>query len=138
MSAENKAIARRFIEEVWNNGNLAVLDELVATNLVDHNPSTPGQGSGVEGFKQVFSTFRTAFPDLHFTVEDMVAEGDKVVSRVTARGTHKGEFAGIAPTGKQGAAEAIDITRIAGGKIVERWGIVDQLGLLQQLGVVPA
>jgi len=136
VSAENKTIARRFYEEVWSKGNLAVLDELVASNFVDHNP-LPGLAPDLEGFKQVFTMFRTAFPDLHMTVEDMIAEGDMVVSRVKVRGTHKGDLMGIAPTGKQVTLEAIDITRIAGGKMVERWGIIDMLGMMQQLGAVP-
>ncbi len=134
---ENKALVQRFVEEVWNKGNLAAADEFLAANSVGHDPDAPGLAPGVEGFKQVFTMFRTAFPDLHVTVEDMIAEGDKVVSRTTARGTHKGELMGIAPTGKQVTVAEIRIHRIAGGKIVEHWGIVDKLSLMQQLGVVP-
>jgi len=137
VSAENKTIARRFYEEVWSKGNLGALDELMATNIVDHH-TLPGLPPGLEGFKQVLTMFRTAFPDLHLTVEDMIAEGDMVVSRVKVRGTHKGDLMGIAPTGKQVTLEAIDITRIAGDKFVERWGIIDMLGMMQQLGVIPA
>ena len=80
---------------------------------------------------------RTAFPDLHLTVEDMIAEGDMVVSRLKARGTHRGDLMGIAPTGKQATVDAIDITRVAGGQLVERWGIIDMLGMMQQIGVIP-
>ena len=134
---ENKAIVRRWYEEGFTKGNLAAVDELIATDFVDHNQPAPGLAGGLEGTKEVITMMRTAFPDFRITVEDMVAEGDKVVARVTARATHKGEFMGIAPTGKQAAIEVIDIVRIAGGKMVERWGIFDQLGLMQKLGVVP-
>jgi steroid delta-isomerase-like uncharacterized protein len=134
---ENKAILRRWYEQGFAKGNLAALDELVATDFVDHNPAAPGLAGGLEGAKEVVTMMRTAFHDFRITVEDMVAEGDKVVARVTARATHKGEFMGIAPTGKQAAIEVIDIVRIAGGKMVERWGIFDQLGLMQKLGAVP-
>jgi len=136
---ENKALARRAYEafnQAIRTGNWSAVEELVAADLVDHNPA-PGQGPGFEGVKQVFSQFRAAFPDFAFTVEDMIAEGDKVVSRLTARGTHKGDFQGVPATGKQVMQTGIDIVRIAGGKAVERWGEFDNLGLLQQLGVVP-
>jgi len=136
---ENKAAARRAYDALnqgFRTGNLAALDDVIAANIVDHNPA-PGQGTGLEGAKQAFSQFFAAFPDLQFTVEDMIAEGDKVASRVTARGTHKGDFQGLPATGKQVTQTGIDILRIAGGKIVERWGEFDNLGLLQQLGVVP-
>jgi steroid delta-isomerase-like uncharacterized protein len=134
---ENKAIVRRLYEEVHNKGNFVVADELVATNFIDHNASSPEIPPGPEGVKQTFTTFHNAFPDFNVTVEDMVAERDKVVARLTIRGTHKGEFMGIAPTGKQVAIEVIDITRVAEGKIVERWGQADMLGMMQQLGVIP-
>jgi len=136
---ENKAVARRAYDafnQGLRTGNLAALDEVIAANMVDHNPA-PGQGPGLEGAKQVFTQFFAAFPDLQFTVEDMIAEGDKVASRITARGTHKGDFQGIPATGKQVMQTGIDILRIAGGKVVERWGQFDDLGMLQQLGVVP-
>jgi steroid delta-isomerase-like uncharacterized protein len=140
MSTEaNKAVARRTYETfntAVRTGNFGALEEVLAANTVDHNP-TPGQAPGLEGVKQVFGMFRTAFPDLRFTVEDIIAEGDKVVSRITAHGTHKGDFQGIPPTGKQTTQTGIDILRIAGGKVVERWGEFDNLGLMQQIGVVP-
>ncbi|MFQ5901607.1 MAG: ester cyclase [Thermodesulfobacteriota bacterium] len=134
---ENKAIMRRWYEEVLNKGNLAVVDELIATDCVDHNPLAPELPAGLEGVKQGFTMFRTAFPDVRVTVEDMIAEGDKVVSRLTLRGTHKGEFMGIAPAGKQVTVASIDIVRIAGGKMVEHWDVIDELSMMQQLGVVP-
>lgn len=133
---ENKALVRRHVEEAWNKGNLSVLDEIMAPNLVNHN-APPGITPDREGFKQIISMHRKAFSDLHVTVEDMVAEGDKVVNRWTVSGTHKGEYMGIAPTGKQVTLTGISIHRIEGGKIVEQWHEVDMLGLMQQLGVVP-
>lgn len=133
---ENKAIVHRITEEIFNKGNVAAADELIASNFVDHNPVS-GQPAGLEGLKQVVTMFRTAFPDLHCTVEEMIAEGDKVMARGTIRGTHKGEFMGVPPTGKRVRVTGIDIVRIAGGKVVERWGNFDEMGMMQQLGVVP-
>jgi predicted ester cyclase len=137
MSEENKALMRRMYEEIHNKGNMAAVDELVAANFVDHNAPDPGLPPGPEGIKQTFTMFHNAFPDFHVTVEDMLAEGDKVVARLTITGTHKGDLIGIAPTGKQVTLGVIDIARIAGGKMVERWGQEDMLGMMQQLGVVP-
>ena len=134
MSEENKAIARRFWEEAWA-GNLDVVDEIYATDFVFHSANT-GDERGLEGVKRRITTYRTPFPDLQVIVEDQIAEGDKVVTRVTWRGTHQGEFMGIAPTGKQVEWSGVVIQRIAGGKIVERWGAVSVLGLQQQFGVV--
>ena len=137
---ENKAIARRMYEafgQAVSTGNWAALDAVLAADAIDHNP-VPGQGPGLEGVKQVFAVFAAGFPDIHFSVEDMIAEGDKVVSRLTMHGTHRGDFQGIAPTGKSITQTGIDILRIVGGKVVERWGEFDNLGLLQQLGVIPA
>ncbi|MFQ5880662.1 MAG: ester cyclase [Dehalococcoidia bacterium] len=137
MSAEeNKAIMHRIYEEVINTGNLALADQFIAADVVEHE-ALPVVASGLEGFKQFFTMFRTAFPDLRFIVEDMIAEGDKVATRLTIRGSHKGEFMGMAPTGKQVTMTAIDIIRFAGGKAVEHWGNTDELGLMQQLGAVP-
>jgi predicted ester cyclase len=134
---ENKAIVRRMFEEVQNKGNLVAADELIATNYIDHNPISPGLAPGLEGIKQGLALLREAMPDLWVTIEDMVAEGDKVTTRVTARFTHKGEFMGIAPTGKQVTIPGISIMRIADGKIVEEWTSSDQLGMMMQLGVIP-
>ena len=133
---ENKALMRRFYEEI-SKGNLAALDELVAVDLVDHTPFVPGQAQGRQGTLELFTMIRAAFPDLRVTVEDIVTEGDKVVARGTFSGTHKGEFMGIAPTGKQITVGIIEILRIAGGRMVEHWNVVDSLGMMQQLGVVP-
>lgn len=133
---ENKAIARRLIEEIVNKGNYDVIDDLVAANYVDHN-APPGLAPGIEGFKQFHPMLRAGFPDWHDTIEDIIAEDDKVVARVTARGTHKGEFMGIAPTDKQVTMTGILIWRVSGGKIVEEWFEHDMMGMMQQLGVVP-
>ena len=138
MSTEdNKALMRRFFEEVFNKKNLAAIDEFITPNHVDHTlpaflPTTP------EGTKRAIGMYLKAFPDLHLTVEDMIAEGDKVVTRFTSHGTQKRAFMGIPPTGKQVTVSSIVIARIADGKIVEQWGLDDQMGMLQQLGVIPA
>ena len=137
MSAENKAILRRFFEDLFNTGNLAVADEIVATDYLNHN-AAPGETPGREGLKQFVAAVRTAFPDLHFTVEDQIAEGDKVVTRFTGRGTHRGEFMGIPPTGKAFAISGIGLYRLADGKIVEDRVQEDTLGMLQQLGAIPS
>jgi predicted ester cyclase len=138
MSTEDiKALVRRLYEEVFNRGNLSTVDELLAANYIDHT-ALPGTSPGPEGLKQFTSMFHAAFPDLHFTIEDLIAEGDTVVVRQTYRGTHKGDLMGISPTGKQVTITSIDIGRFADGKLVEHWGATDSLGLLQQLGVVPS
>ena len=138
MSEENKLIARRVPEEVFGKGNLDVIDELVADDFVNHDPSIPPEvPGGPEGLKMFAQVYITAFPDLKIKVDDQVAEGDKVVSRWSASGTHEGELMGIPATGKQSEVTGITIDRIVGGKIVESWNNWDTLGLLQQLGVVP-
>jgi steroid delta-isomerase-like uncharacterized protein len=137
MSAdENKALNRRLVEEGFSKGDMAVLDELIAVDCIDH-AGAPAFPSGVEGVKQFFTMFRGAFPDLGYTIEDMIAEGDMVVTRNHWQGMHQGPFLGIPPTGKQVTVSGIDVTRWAGGKAVEHWANQDTLGLLQQLGVVP-
>jgi steroid delta-isomerase-like uncharacterized protein len=135
MSTEdNKAHVRRGFEAV-NQKNLAVFDELLTPDVVFHNASTTMQG--LEAYKQFLSMYMTAFPDLHFTIEDMIAEGDTVVARFTTRGTHQGNLMGIPPTGKQVSGTGMFIDRIVNGKGVEQWFNTDDLGLMQQLGVVP-
>ena len=133
---ENKAVLRRNCEEVFNKGDLAVADETIANNYVYHG-SGGQEFKGPEGFKQMVTMFRTAFPDFHMKIDDMVAVGDKMAHRLTGRGTHKGDFMGIAPTGKQVTVSAITISRFAGGKEVEAWSSMDMLTLYQQLGVSP-
>jgi steroid delta-isomerase-like uncharacterized protein len=132
---ENKAIVRRFIEQAFNGGNLAVIDELVASDFVNH--VAPTEVRGPEGMKAFVTTYRTAFPDYACTIEDQVAEGDKVVTRWTARGAQHGELMGVPPTGKRVTLPGVAIDRIAHGQLVETWLQADVLGLLQQLGVVP-
>jgi steroid delta-isomerase-like uncharacterized protein len=137
MSEQNKALVRRSIEDVWNKGNYAVVDELLTSDFVVHTPNPADEVHGPDGVKQYFAGLREAFPDLHFTIEDQVADGDRVVTRWTARGTHSGPFNGLPPTGRQAVVTGIDIDRVANGKIVECWTSQDTLGLLQQLGVIP-
>jgi predicted ester cyclase len=138
MSTEdNKAAVRHFYEEVINKKNLAAIDEFIDPHGIDH-ALPPGMPGGIEGSKQFIGMYLTAFPDLHFTVEDMIAEGDRVVSRLTTRGTHKGALMGIPPTGKQVTITGIDINRMVGGKSVEHWLEMDTMGMMQQLGVIPA
>jgi steroid delta-isomerase-like uncharacterized protein len=139
MSTEqNKALARRFIEEIWNQKNLALARELIAATYVFHTPgSPPGLPPGPEGFHQFASAFLTAFPDVHTSIEDQLAEGDKVVTRWTSRGTNTGSLFGMPTTGKSATITGITIDRFAEGKIVESWDELDQLGMLQQLGVIP-
>ncbi|HJT14397.1 MAG TPA: ester cyclase [Dongiaceae bacterium] len=134
MSEQNKARIRRVIEEVYNRGDLSVVDEVAASDLVIHASSQDIRGR--EGAKQYVATLRAAFPDLHFTIEDQIAEGDRVVTRWTARGTHRGEFQSVPATGKKIRLEGTDIDRMADGKVVECWAHVDELGLMQQLGVI--
>jgi steroid delta-isomerase-like uncharacterized protein len=139
MSSEgDEAIVRRLFEEAWSKGNLAVIDEVIAPNYVNHSPLVPGLPPGSEGVKLSTQGLRNAFPDIHYTIEDMIAEGDKVVTRWIARGTHKGEFLGIPATGKEGEATGISIMRVVGAKIVESWSNIDLLGLMQRLGVLPS
>ena len=135
MSAENIAIVRRVLEEAVNKGNLAVIDQVVAPTYVYREP-TAGEERGPDGLKQLVTSYRNAFPDLRLTIEDQIDAGDKVVTRWTARGTHKGELFGTAPTGRQVTVTGIIISRIDRGRIVEEWESYDALGMMQQLGVV--
>lgn len=136
---DNKALARRFFQEFWDQKNLVVANELIAATHVDHTPgSPPALPPGPEGFKQFASIYFAAFPDLRLTIEDMVAEGDTVVTRWTSHATHAGNLMGIPPTGKSTTVTGITINRIAGGKAVETWTNFDMLGLLQQIGAIPA
>ena len=137
MSAEqNKALARRVLEEMFNKGNLDVADELLAPDYVDHDPAMPEDIHGPEGFKQYVGAYRSAFSDLHVQIEDQVAEGDKVVTRWTGTGTHDGELAGIAPTGKRLTLPGMEIVRISGGKLVEGWEGYDSMNMMRQLGAI--
>jgi steroid delta-isomerase-like uncharacterized protein len=138
MSEENKALVRRYFEEIWDKGNLDLIDELCTTNFVRHGPSaTEGEVRGLEGFKGLVTMYRTAFPNLQVPIEDLIAEGNMVVTRWTARGTHQGELLGNAPTGNQASVTGIIVDRISGGKIEEEWADYDTLHLMQQIGAVP-
>ena len=139
MSVEqNKAIFRRLVEEVFNKGNVSTIDEFLAPNFVEREVLPPGTPSGREGVKQLTMMFRTAFPDFNVSIDDMIAEGDKIVARTTWSGTQKGEFMGIPSSGKRVSFDVIDIIRISEGKGVEHWGVMDSSALMQQLGVIPA
>ena len=134
--AENKAVISKFVEEVLNQGRLERADELVALDFVELDP-LPGQQPGREGLKQVIAAFRTAFPDIHWVIEEMVAEGDKVFSRFTWNGTHRGEFFGVPATGKQITVKGAVIDRVLNGQMVDSRILMDGLGMMTQLGVVP-
>jgi steroid delta-isomerase-like uncharacterized protein len=137
MSTEqNKALVRRYYEE--GSSNTALFDELLAPNYVLHFAGSPEPLSGIEAAKQFHIVYLTGFPDLQVTVEDLVAQGEKVVSRWTGRATHAGSFMNIPPTGRRVTVTGIAIVRLEGGKIAEEWVNFDALGLLQQLGVIPA
>jgi steroid delta-isomerase-like uncharacterized protein len=134
---QNKAVARRLIEDVFNQGDISLVDELIAPDFVEHEEMPPGTPSGREGNKAATAMLRSAFPDFKATIDDMVAEGDKVVLRLTWSGTQEGEFMGMPPSGKRFSISVFDILRIDGGKIVEHWGQMDQMAMMQQLGAMP-
>ena len=137
MSTEqNTDICKRIFEEIYSQSNMDVVDELVSPDVVRHNAFT-GLAPGIEGFKQEVSMIRNTMPDLQSVPDDMIAEGDKVVTRWTGTGTHQGEMNGIPPTGKTIVVSGINIERIANGKVVEQWSIFDQLDFMQQLGAMP-
>ena len=136
MSEENKDIVRRVYAEIVESGNMGVADDLLAPDYANRSPM-PGEPPGREGEKERVGLTRAAFPDATLTIEDMIAEGDRVAVRRTFRGTHKGEFMGIAPTGKQVAISGISIFRIAEGKVVEGWVEPGYVGILHHLGAVP-
>jgi steroid delta-isomerase-like uncharacterized protein len=125
------------VEEVFNQGNIRAADEVISPDFVEREELPPGMPSGREGVKQMTVMFRSAFQDFKVTIDDVIAEGDRVVLRTTWSGTHRGEFMGIPPTGKRVSFGVIDIIRIAEGKFVEHWGQMDSMGLMQQLGAAP-
>lgn len=133
----NKALAERFVDEVFNEGNLEAVDEFVAPMFV-HNSPPPSNTGNRDGLKQMVAWIRSTFPDCHHTVLDTLADGDKVVQRWVNRGTHNGEFLGVSATGRQVEIQGITIYRIAGGTITEMWDEIDLAGVMQQLGAVPA
>lgn len=135
MSEQNKAAARA-VFEVWSSGELERLDELVAPNVVHHDPYDPHGFQGLEGMKKTIEINRTAFPDLQMTIEDQVADEDKVATRWSASMTHRGELMGAPPTGRRATLTGITIDRFEAGKIVEAWRNMDTLGLLQGIGAL--
>lgn len=138
MSEQNKVLERTLIEEVWNRGNFALVDELVSPGFRGHSSSPETDTLGTEGYRQYYAGLRAAFPDIRFTIEDQIAEGAKVVTRWTARGTHQADYAGIPATGRSGVIAGVTTDRIADGKVAECWTSLDELGLLRQLGVIPS
>lgn len=136
MSEENKALYRRFIDEVINKQDFSVIDELMAADFIEHNPQ-PDQNPGAAGMKELMSMFIGAFPDIHATIDMLVAEGDIVVGRMTTTGTHKGDFMGIPASGKSVSYTETHMVRIANGKAVEHWGNADEITMMQQLGFIP-
>jgi predicted ester cyclase len=132
---ENKAGFRRTYEELLNGGELSVADELVAPDFVNHE-APPGKDRGPESMRGLATMLRTAFPDLHFTIEDLVAEGDTVAGRVTMSGTHEGPFMGMPPTGRSVRQDQMHIVRFRDSKAIEHWGVRDDSGMMRQLGVI--
>jgi steroid delta-isomerase-like uncharacterized protein len=136
-SEQNKAIVRRAFEEPWK-GNLDVVDELIASDYIGYDPANPEPLRGPEGVREFIASYRAAFPDARITVEQQLAEGDLVATRWSGRGTHEGELMGISPTGKEVTVSGLTISRLQRGKIVEEFLNWDTLGMMQQLGAVPA
>ena len=136
-AAKNKAVIARFVEEVINQGHLERVDDLAAVDFVELDP-LPGQQQGREGLKQVIKAFRSAFPDIHWAIEEMVGEGDKVFCRFTWHGTHRGEFFGVPATGRQITVKGMVVDRVVDGRMAESRILMDGLSMMRQLGVVPA
>ena len=133
---ENKAIVLRYWEEVANKGNLDIIDEICAPDFVAHEADQDIRGP--EGVRQFILMLRVGFPDLHVIVEDVVAEGDKVVQRWSGHGSHQGELMGLPPSGKRVSVAGITISRFESGKVVEEWELYDTMGMMQQLGAIPS
>jgi len=134
---ENKAVVLRMIEEGWNGHNLDDIDEVVSSEYFNHT-AVPEHQHGIAGAKHIVNWLVAAFPDTHFDIEDAIADGDMVAVRGTASGTHEGEFMGISPTGKHFAVQHVHWFRVASGKVVEHWAVRNDLGMMQQLGVMPS
>jgi steroid delta-isomerase-like uncharacterized protein len=135
--ADATEIVRLLFEEPWK-GNMDVIDEFVAPGYVGHDPSEPEPIRGPQGFRRQIEKYLTAFPDARITVDEQFAAGDRVASRWTGRGTHQGEIEGISPTGKEVTVTGLTFSRLEGGKVIEEWITWDTLGMLVQLGAVPA
>ncbi len=139
MSAHvNKALVRHLLDEMNNQGNITIIDELVAPDFFEHEDPPPGVSRDREGVKQVFTMYHGAFSDIHASIDDMIAEDDKVVVFMTVQATQIGEFAGIPSVGKRIAVHVLDIFRVTDGQVREHWGVTDRLCMLQQPGVIPA
>ncbi len=135
-SEENKAVVRRLYEEVFNGGNLDLADDLVAPDGVNH-AAPPGGPAGPEGVRRIVGMLRAAFPDDRHEIEDMLGEGDRVAVRITHTGTHEGVFRGAPPTGRRFEQSQMHVLRLEGGKVAEHWAVRDELGMMQQLGLLP-
>lgn len=134
MSSErNKALIRRLFDEVLNAGNFGLLDQLIGASYVEHNPVAK-QAAGAAGIRERIQTMRTAFPDLRFVVDELIAEDAIVAARYHWQGTHKGPFLGIAPTGRRLSVRGMDFYRLDDGRVIEHWDVVDEFGMLSQLG----
>jgi predicted ester cyclase len=133
---DNKALVHRFVDEVQSGGNTDLIDEICSPEFVNHS-APPDLPADREGIKILTTMFKGAFPDSYFTVEDIIAEGDRVVTRKTFHGTHEGEFMSISPSGRTVNVSLIDVVRISDGQVVEHWSVGDNLGMMQQLGVIP-
>jgi steroid delta-isomerase-like uncharacterized protein len=134
----NEKLGRRYFEEVWNRGNVAALDELLAPNYVNHTPSTPNPPPGPDGLKPIVLAMRRAFPDLHYEIKDVIATENSVVIRVVMTGTHRGDLFGLAPTRRRVEVDQINIEHIRDGRIVEHWRVTDELKLMRQLNSAPS
>jgi steroid delta-isomerase-like uncharacterized protein len=134
---QNKALIRKWVEEGWNKGNLAVVDDVYTLDVIQHDPNSPLPVNSSEALKMYAGSYRAAFPDLTFTIDDLIGEGDKVLWRFTSTGTHQGALGPIPATGKRGAVTGMVLFRFANGKVAEVWVNVDIMGLFQQLGVIP-
>jgi steroid delta-isomerase-like uncharacterized protein len=137
MARESNIAALERFNEAIEHGDFQAFDEVVAPGAIDHDPA-PGQAPGVEGIRQFFTELHTSFPDLKISVEQMMADDEYVAIAYTITGTHQGRFLGFAPTGRQIQARGVEIGKFANGQLIERWGSSDQLGILQQLGLVPS
>jgi predicted ester cyclase len=131
---ENKAIIHAFVAEVWNRKNVVAIDKYFAPDYLEHNLAAPDKTGGLEGTKQFIPRFISGFPDCKVTYDDVLAEGDRVAIRFTCRGTHKGEFMGVAPTGRQIYFMGLSIARFVKGKVAEMWEFLDTPGLMRQIG----
>jgi steroid delta-isomerase-like uncharacterized protein len=135
---QNKVLVRQMVEEIFNRGNLSLANEFLAPDFVEREELPPGMPSDREGVTQLTTMLRSGFPDFKATIDDIIAEDDKVVIRQTWSGTHRGEFMGVPPTGKSVSFGVIDFIRVDGGKFVEHWGQMDTMGMMQQLGAIPS